>query len=92
MTIDRCRGRLLPAQPVAVLVDVAENVLEALAADHVHGRPARDAFGGRAPVGDAAVDVAHVDAVAQALQDAFGRYQRAALLKHLPCLHGLFSS
>ncbi len=92
VTIDRVQGAvLLPAQPAAVLVHVAENVLEALRPTTSCGRPARDALGGRAPVGDPAVDVAYVDAVAQ-LSRMRSAIPACRSIQHLPFLHGPFGS
>ena len=60
---------LLAAQLMAVLVDVAQDVVETRPADDFLRGPARDPLGRFAPVGDPAFQVADVDPVAERVDD-----------------------
>ena len=62
-------AKFLSAQLMAVLVDMAEHVVEALNSEHVVGAPAGDPLGRFAPVGDVAAQIADVDAVAERVDD-----------------------
>ena len=66
------RAELLAAKLVVVLVDMAENVVETPAADHILRRPAGYPLRRLAPIHDAAVQVADIHAVAQRIQDDTG--------------------
>ncbi len=55
------RAELLPAELSAILIDVAENLIEASLAQNLAGRPAGDPLGRLIPVDDPAIQVGHVD-------------------------------
>ena len=63
------RTVLLAAEPVAVLVLVAQDVGKALLANDVFGCPTRDALGSRIPVHDLAIEVGDIDVNLRLIRD-----------------------
>ena len=59
------RAVFLAAELVAVLIDVAKNVIEALATYDVGTPPTGDPLGCLVPIGDLAIHVGDVDPIAQ---------------------------
>ena len=89
VTMQRRRGaQLLAAEPSALQVLMAEDIVHAQVSHDIIGCPAGDPFGGFTPVDDSAIRVADVQAVIERVQDHAGDHEircrhRNPVVKHL---------